>query len=370
MPLDEAGMHRLGLGFIYRMVPVITVSILYGIYIAILCVATRGLFQRGMKNRANAIILFVLYLLFFLSTSLWALELAQLIGLDEILLSSDGLSTDPLFNRFYALVARETKITGVLFECQMIIGDILVIWRASAIWHDRRIVVLIPLFWWGLMIINMIVHATFCRSGVSSTDYTKLCKVTDVSAPVLSIVTNVSVMLLTLLKAWLLREMLVDAFRKKKNNKIFSLFVLLIESGTLYVIMLIADLLVTSFVTGGPESVGRMIDCISGYATVQFVAIYPTLMLVVLRNSVWNASEDTDSFGGGGGGGGGGGEALTISRLHFASGPGRATTHSVDVERSMHYAVHANASEESPTAAAYHDPPSDEKKSYFGALAV
>ena len=30
MALDEAGMHRLGLAFIYRMVPVIVVSILYG----------------------------------------------------------------------------------------------------------------------------------------------------------------------------------------------------------------------------------------------------------------------------------------------------------------------------------------------------
>lgn len=60
--------------------------------------------------------------------------------------------------------------------------------------------------------------------------------------------------------------------------------------------------------TGGNETVGRMIDCISGYASVQLVVssfnpsitddtltyvvpkgIYPTLMLVILRESVWNA---------------------------------------------------------------------------------
>lgn len=35
---------------------------------------------------------------------------------------------------------------------QMILGDILVIWRSSAIWFDRRVVVLIPILWWGLMI--------------------------------------------------------------------------------------------------------------------------------------------------------------------------------------------------------------------------
>lgn len=75
--------------------------------------------QRGLKNRANALILIILYLVFLVSTTLWGLELAQLIGLDEILLSPSGLDTDGLFNRFYDLVARETKITGVLFECQV-----------------------------------------------------------------------------------------------------------------------------------------------------------------------------------------------------------------------------------------------------------
>lgn len=72
-------------------------------------------------------VLLVLYLVFLISTALWALELAQLVGLDEILLSPDGLDADGLFNRFYALVARETKITGVLFECQVIMPFILLL---------------------------------------------------------------------------------------------------------------------------------------------------------------------------------------------------------------------------------------------------
>lgn len=62
MPLDDAGMRRAGLGFIYRITPVLVATLLYGniyrlwllffwlanklntgIYIAILCIATRGL---------------------------------------------------------------------------------------------------------------------------------------------------------------------------------------------------------------------------------------------------------------------------------------------------------------------------------------
>lgn len=59
MSLDDAGMHRAGLAFLYRIIPVLVATILYGmifllfimrtsstnpgLYIAILCVATRGL---------------------------------------------------------------------------------------------------------------------------------------------------------------------------------------------------------------------------------------------------------------------------------------------------------------------------------------
>ena len=64
-------------------------------------------------------ILVILYVVFCISSALWALEVAQLFGLVELLLSPDGLSTDALFNRFYDLIARETKITGVLFEFQV-----------------------------------------------------------------------------------------------------------------------------------------------------------------------------------------------------------------------------------------------------------
>ncbi|KAF8136852.1 hypothetical protein K438DRAFT_1786470 [Mycena galopus ATCC 62051] len=103
-------------------------------------------------------------------------------------------------------------------------------------------------------------------------------------------------MSLTIWKAWIFRDEVMRLLHSKKKNRVFSVFVLLIESGTLYVIMLITDLLVTSLVVGGPESVGRMIDCISGYSTVQFVGIYPTLMIVVLRESIWNQSDDTVDF--------------------------------------------------------------------------
>ena len=65
-------------------------------------------------------VLVVLYAVFLLTTSLWGLEVAQLMGLDEFLLSPDGLDSDSLFDRFYDLVARETKVTGVLFEIQVI----------------------------------------------------------------------------------------------------------------------------------------------------------------------------------------------------------------------------------------------------------
>lgn len=79
--------------------------------------------QRGLRHPANAAILVILYVVFCVSSALWALEIAQLFGLVELLLSPDGLSTDALFNHFYDLISRETKITGVLFELQVAFSD-------------------------------------------------------------------------------------------------------------------------------------------------------------------------------------------------------------------------------------------------------
>ncbi|TBU51134.1 hypothetical protein BD310DRAFT_942687 [Dichomitus squalens] len=323
MALDEAGMHRAGLAFLYRIVPVLVATVLYGIYVAILSVATRGLWHRGLRNPYNALILGVLYLVFCLSSALWALEVAQLIGLVDLLLSPGTLTTDALFNRFYDLIARETRVTGILFQSQMVAGDILVIWRASAIWHDQRIVVLLPLFWWTLMIGNMLAHASRCQSGVSTTNYSKLCKVTDVAAPVLSITTNISVMILVLWKGWQLREALMNEYQRRRENKIFTLFVLMVESGTLYAIMLVTDLLVTSLVTGGNETLGRMVDCVSGYAAVQLVGIYPTLLIVVLGESLWNKPTDSS-------------QGPVISTVRFASSNkthGNTTSSTINAEQ-------------------------------------
>lgn len=103
--------------------------VLYGVYAPscyYLCLHNNFLIrlflrQRGLRNKSNVLILAILYLLFFMSTALWGLELAQLAGLNQILLLDHlgNLSTDEMFNRFYDLVARETKITGVLFQSQV-----------------------------------------------------------------------------------------------------------------------------------------------------------------------------------------------------------------------------------------------------------
>lgn len=79
--------------------------------------------QRGLRSRVNMTILFILHALFCLTSALWALEVAQLIGLDQLLLNPKDSSTDEKFNVFYALIARETKITSVLFKSQVSLCD-------------------------------------------------------------------------------------------------------------------------------------------------------------------------------------------------------------------------------------------------------
>ena len=50
--------------------------------------------------------------------------------------------------------------------------------------------------------VNMFVHAVRCQLSTSNVDYEGICRITSIFAPALSIMTNISVMTLVLLKAW------------------------------------------------------------------------------------------------------------------------------------------------------------------------
>ncbi|KIP02724.1 hypothetical protein PHLGIDRAFT_283268 [Phlebiopsis gigantea 11061_1 CR5-6] len=288
-PLNETGMRHMGLTLIYRIIPVLFSTVSYGIYIAILHTATRRLYHHGLKIVLNQITLVVMYLVFALNSAIWALEVAQLIALPRLFLNSPPSSD--ILTDFHRIIRHEARIIQVLFQCEMILADTCVIWRAATIWHDRRIVVLMPLCWWSLMIANMTVNASLCPSGASVNKLSQICYTTNILAPILSITTNISVTVLVLWKAWSLREIIEFVWRDGCISKLISLFVLFIESGTIYVLIMTTNLLITSlYGTGLPDSVAGMVDCISKYVTAQLVGIYPTLMLILIRKSLWNLS--------------------------------------------------------------------------------
>ena len=94
MSLDELSMHRLGLAFVYRLVPVIIVSILYGksislyflhsrvyfailgVYIAVLCSATSALMYAPNLTYTNSTY-WSTYLILLSATEGWELQEAS-----------------------------------------------------------------------------------------------------------------------------------------------------------------------------------------------------------------------------------------------------------------------------------------------------
>lgn len=118
MSLDDGGIRRAGLAYSYRTIPVLIATLLFGFYIIILFLATKGLIERG--RRANFLTLFILYVVFAFTSTLWALQITQLFGIrDYILTNNDNLSTNQVFANYYDFIARQTKLTAVLFQCQV-----------------------------------------------------------------------------------------------------------------------------------------------------------------------------------------------------------------------------------------------------------
>lgn len=154
-------------------------------------------------------------------------------------------------------------------------GDILVIWRAGAIWFDKRRVLMLPLFWWVLMVgtshysaspddhshaygseyararfalpvgridnqLRKVVQGYGRRSAGAVDRHEHVGHVPRAVEGMVSISSILAKLLPDSGYHRRLREVLMHVFQQRQTNKIFTLFVLMVESGMLYIVMLVS----------------------------------------------------------------------------------------------------------------------------------
>jgi hypothetical protein len=231
----------------------------------------------------------VTVLLFAISTSLWALDVTQLMqGFKVMLFQNDANNLSQGVNRRYELLDQKSVYMEGFFMLTMIIGDSVVIWRAWVI-SNRHKVVFAP-------IIFIIVSAVFgvidvvCLTevddGVHHTTSippgSRMCTWSEPIAWALSLCTNLMSTSIIAWKVWSHRRFMRRTLGSTRPlSRAERVLVLLVESGFVYCLFWFSQVILFFPFTRADRAVwafevlAPLGDQISG--------LYPTIIIVLVN---------------------------------------------------------------------------------------
>ncbi|KAM5533212.1 hypothetical protein V8D89_013168 [Ganoderma adspersum] len=225
-------------------------SVLFGILTALVLVAVYFLLRNGLQQTSVRVLL-PSTLLLYTSTALWIAGKGWYIASAGRTVSAAqrGMSSDTFISvdidALSAQVSRYSTIMTMTLGLNVILGDSIVWWRACAVWRSRFVcylgVVLVSLtLGFGIAAIVLGDHDCPCHQCpcLFPNYLFRPGAVAEISA-VLSLGTNVLATTLIGVKAWQHRSMLCARSGSKRKARVAKAFALLLESGTMYSVLLI-----------------------------------------------------------------------------------------------------------------------------------
>ncbi|KAI1795529.1 hypothetical protein LXA43DRAFT_724729 [Ganoderma leucocontextum] len=275
-------------------------SVLFGILTALVMVAVYFLFRNGLRQTSVRVLL-PSTLLLYASTGLWMAAKGWYIGSVGKAVSAaqrgmfSGAFTSTDVDALSSQVSTHAMIMTMTLGLNVILGDSIVWWRACAVWRSRLVchigVLLVALtFGFGIASIVLGDHECPChRCPCLFPDYLfQVGTFSEISA-VLSLGTNVLATCLIGFKAWQHRKMLRSSLGGNRKARVAKAFILLLESGTIYAVLLIL-LVLYELGSARPNTPfqptqNALLQAEASYTYgcfVPVVAIYPMLIIVLV----------------------------------------------------------------------------------------
>ncbi|THH16839.1 hypothetical protein EW146_g3860 [Bondarzewia mesenterica] len=252
--------QHVGLVIRANVIVALATTLFYGFFCILICYSSCLLLRKGLKSRANLILLAVTLVMFASSICYWGLELAALIKQIQIIL---------IYHRDHTLESKFSTAndflgpisTGrqLMLTIVYLLSDTIVVWRAWVLYPNNRKPVIATV---GLLICatGFIIKSDF--PNLNSTNYATTGW-TSMSTFLLEVMANVMATLLIGYKAW-------KHHQEIKNNL-----------GIIYCFIWI------SYIIMDFKGIVNA-DVLSGVCT-QIAGIYPTIIVVLVshQNTVW-----------------------------------------------------------------------------------
>ncbi|KAM5538776.1 hypothetical protein V8D89_007498 [Ganoderma adspersum] len=287
-----------------EMVKLLLSSLSFGVLTTLSFTSIYFLLRRGSLTQTNVRIPLLSTTLLYISTGTYIAALAwnqssavSLVGRAVDGLYSPSYDGPEEISAFQEVVRRQSWMETTATATNFLIGDAVVWWRASAIWHHRAVYCIGPLF--------LMLSFVFCIVGVyvssrATHETTELVEFISenayaYTAVFMSLATNVLATALIAYKAWEHRRLVKKHFAASgTKSQVLQALALLVESGSMYCVLM--TFAAVYEVASVPPQAGTGLTSLRFYDAGEYIthgciiplaAIYPTviIVLVALRRS-------------------------------------------------------------------------------------
>ncbi|KAF5374777.1 hypothetical protein D9758_000078 [Tetrapyrgos nigripes] len=273
-------------------------SIFWGAYIILMFIALRNLevFNQRRKEeltQARLWLIATITLMFLMSTTLWALDLASAIQQIQIeLISTDGTFSSRV-GKFSNMMNTRYFAQTVMFTAEIIIGDAVVVWRACALWHWNRILLSVA----GVLLFSASALLTFFVGCIGYTGWhfssheSPVCDHAQLATYVISLATNAWATGWVTYTAWKFYRFGVESGLppQKTGSKGYQTLILIMESGWIYLLIWVSKSFTYLPLHGSPHFASGILNSIGN----QIAGLYPTILIILVhqKRPVWGSPD-------------------------------------------------------------------------------
>ncbi|KAF8239185.1 hypothetical protein L208DRAFT_1386430 [Tricholoma matsutake] len=234
--------------------------------------------HRGLKSHPTLAIFILIILSFTATTIYWAAWMASVaIQICLVLVKNVGMELSEKMALSNAATAKLYLIELYLSPFEWFINDIVVIWRSWVLFPQHQWVMIGPLFFLLVAFVTM-----FIGIAMSERSQNMLTIMTDCSLAA-SIITNLLATLLIAYKLWDYQKATKNFGLKKQQSPVQKVLFLLVESGVIFLILQLVNLLLSRLTSNTPGTATYYAYVVFNFIYYELVAMYPALILIIVN---------------------------------------------------------------------------------------
>ncbi|KAJ7596446.1 hypothetical protein C8J56DRAFT_1105386 [Mycena floridula] len=279
--------------------PMITSTVFWTLYLVSVIVTVNVLWRRGF-SRARTALLMMMTMMFVIDTVVFALGLLGFFYQTREILLRGRFDRDVPFSMHTPVMTRIAFMQNSLPLFILVPGDLIVIWRAYAVWMRSKIFIIIPVSFLIGRLVNLSFYM-FCNirhsDGLSHPFGPTACFTTIASGWILSFLANISATLMIFYTAWHYylsqKTLRSSGVLQPQFSPVQRIMQVLVESGLAYFFVMIFSMTISLWPTSA-YSPGVVVIRTLASITTHCIGMVPTLTILLVITS--GIPDKRDSF--------------------------------------------------------------------------